>query len=268
VSLSQLLLAKLGYSCNVKDRQEDIRDKVVDFLCLSLLAHVPNDIESKFHVNHPRHRSLLQMSGDILDIGSGDGGMGQLIQWPIYQEGKALIGCDLGDVVILPKGYRGWISGGYENISLDSNFDGVLAIHVIEHLNEWREMLKIAKSVLNLGELIYIEWPVFETISWPGASSIWSSFSELNPKFSKQLLTTFNFYDDNSHTEIPPKMSEVLDMLCDFEVIESGTIYLPDHAEGLVAKGLEENSTANVTMGIWTKFGFAQSILARKIFER
>jgi hypothetical protein len=87
----------------------------------------------------------------------------------------------------------------------------------------------------------------------------------LNPRFSNQLLTTFNFYDDNTHTDIPPQMSEVLDMLVDFEVLESGTIYLPNHAEALVSKGLKEYSSANVTMGVWAKFGFAQQVLARKI---
>jgi SAM-dependent methyltransferase len=255
------------YNRNMMNSPENLSKQVIDYLCSSLLVAIPTNVESNFHIRHPRYQALVCMNGKILDIGAGDGGMGQLIHWPIRQEGKALVGCDINSLSNLPIGYCEWISGGYENVSIDCVFGGVLAVHVIEHLKTWRQMLEIAKDVLKEGELIYIEWPDFETISWPKAPEIWESFKSLHPEFSSQLLTTFNFYDDNTHTDLPPRMNEVLDELVDFEIIESGTIKLSEYAMGLVSKGLRENSTANVTMGIWAQFGFAQRVLARKKFE-
>jgi SAM-dependent methyltransferase len=221
-------------------------------------------VEEVFHRNHPRYKALEKMSGPILDIGAGDGGMGQLMAWPVELVGKSLVGCDLDAKDTLPPFYSDWVSGGWEKRSKSDIFGGILAIHVIEHLNSWREMLSLALSVLADDGYIYIEWPVRESVSWPTASGIWSNFKILQPRFSNQLLSTFNFYDDYSHIEAPPTMKEVLTHLSIVQVIESGPIKLHDFTANLVSKGLKDDSVSNVTMGIWAEFGFAQFILAQK----
>jgi hypothetical protein len=165
---------------------------------------------------------------------------------------------------LLPPYYSDWISGGGEKLSRSDKFGGILAIHVIEHLDSWREMLSLALSVLEDEGYIYIEWPVEESVSWPSATDIWSSFINLQPGFSNRLLSTFNFYDDDSHSDTPPTTKEVLAHLSTVQVIESGRIQLQEFAANLVSKGLNDHSDSNVTMGIWAEFGFAQFILAQK----
>jgi SAM-dependent methyltransferase len=222
------------------------------------------NVEADFHLNHPRYRALKRMSGRILDIGSGDGGIGQLIGWPVRLTGKSLVGCDLDQMFPLPNFYTDWISGGWERVSKSEKFGGIFVIHVIEHLVAWREMLSFAVSVLKDDEFLYIEWPVNESVSWPTASEIWLNFTKHQPKFSNQLLSTFNFYDDGSHVDRPPTMEEVLTHLSGVQIIESGPIRLQDFSAELVSKGLKEQSVSSVTLGIWAEFGFAQFVLAQK----
>lgn len=237
---------------------------VVEFLKNAASENFGSDIEEMFHVGHPRFKSFSQMRGKILDIGSGDGGMGQLINWPISQTDKSLVGCDIKDRSTLPPGYSEWISGGWEMISSEQKYGGILAIHLIEHLESWAQMLECAINALEPGKFIYVEWPVEESTAWPTASEIWRIFQKSNPNFPEQLLTTFNFYDDNTHTSHPPKISDVISASLGIEIVESGRILMPHVGRSLVAKGFRDQSISNVTMGTWAHFGFAQFIFGRK----
>jgi len=238
-------------------------DQLVAYLDSCSRADI-SDIEAMFHRKHPRYKALETMSGRVLDIGAGNGGLGQLLEWPTKLEGIQLVGCDLPESATLPPGYSGWVSGGWKKIGKKENFGGVLAIHVIEHLNDWREMLELAVGVLEEGQFIYIEWPVVESTLWPSASSIWESFTNLHPIYRRiRLLSTFNFYDDVTHLEHPPGLDDVLDVLSTLKIVEKDKIYITE-ARGLVSKGLKEFSVSNVTMGIWAEFGFAQYVLAQK----
>jgi hypothetical protein len=238
--------------------------KVVDFLSFCSGEPTQKNVEIDFHINHPRFKALDQMEGEILDIGAGDGGMGQLMSWPVQQIGKKLVGCDLNAPINVPAGYAAWISGGFKSIPIEKKYGGVFAIHLLEHLYDWEEMLDNASKNLKENGLIFIEWPSTETTHWPSASSVWARFIDLHPEFSTKLLTTFNFYDDDTHVIAPPQAKEVISRLREYDILESGTIFLPNVAPQLVTKGIKENSIASVTMGVWAQFGFAQYLLARK----
>lgn len=253
----------------MKSENKTVRvEQVVNFLNSRINTEFSKDIEENFHTHHPRYEALEIMSESILDIGAGDGGMGQLLYWPKVQDNKSLTGCDLVLKNHLPKGYSDWISGGWEKIGLSHKFGGVLAIHVIEHLDSWELMLKRAIDVLNEGQYIYIEWPVMESISWPSASEVWEIFKSAQGKYPVQLLSTLNFYDDDTHIDKPPSMESVIDSVSILKILKKDRILLPELAEDLVSKGLKEQSVANVTMGVWAKFGFAQYILAQKKVKR
>ncbi len=238
---------------------------MVEFLSDAVSENFRSDVEEKFHMGHPRFKSFSQMCGKILDIGSGDGGMGQLLNWPISQSDKILVGCDIKDRSTLPPGYSEWISGGWEMISSRQKYAGILAIHVIEHLDSWVQMLECAINTLETGKFIYVEWPVEESTAWPAATEIWRNFQNSNPNVPDQLLSTFNFYDDNTHTSRPPEMLDVINSLHGIEIVESGRILMSHMGRSLVAKGLKDQSISNVTMGTWAHFGFAQFIFGRKI---
>jgi hypothetical protein len=207
------------------------------------------------------------MSGRILDVGAGEGGMGQLLNWPKIQTNKCLIGCDIGQKSNLPSGYSDWIEGGWEKIFSGSKYNGVLAIHIIEHLESWRRMVHSVINMMNPNALIYLEWPAEETVLFPPATEVWKKFGTSTPGHARQLLTTFNFFDDNTHESRPPSMKEVLYCLKGFKILENGPAKSNESAMGLVAKGLDEDSTSNVTLGMWSHFGFAQYVLAEKVAQ-
>jgi hypothetical protein len=239
--------------------------EVVEFLSDALRLNHTESIEEIFHLEHPRYKALLKMQHDVLDVGAGDGGMGQLLSWPVELDQVQLVGCDLHQPSPLPIGYSDWVTGGWRSIGRNKKFGGILAIHVVEHVNSWREMLDSIIGLMEDNAYIYIEWPVLECTEWPKASDVWKEFQKQHYEYSVQLLSTFNFYDDDSHLNLPPKMEEVLQTLTQLEVMEEGKVYLRSSAQKLVSQGLRDQSIPNVTIGIWAEFGFAQYILAKKL---
>jgi 2-polyprenyl-3-methyl-5-hydroxy-6-metoxy-1,4-benzoquinol methylase len=245
---------------------DHLANSMIEFLVDCSTRKVKGEAEFNFHSNNPRFLALSKMEGRILDLGAGDGGLGSLLNWPAKQDGKTLIGCDLWDLPDLPKGYSDWIAGGWEALNSKNKHGGVFCIHVIEHLTDWREMLTNVCESLEIGGTIYIEWPCSETINWPEAEVIWSQFEALTNFHGPRLLTTSSFFDDKTHTSAPPINSEVANILKNFKITENSIIQLLDDSRELATYGIRNLNTADVTMGVWSYFGFAQYISAEKIY--
>jgi hypothetical protein len=205
------------------------------------------------------------MTGKILDLGAGNGGLGQLLKWPIDQGEKFLVGCDIFSPDPIPNGYVEWVGTGWENLPFRSRYSGAFAVHVIEHLDAWREMLNFVINRLEADSYIYIEWPTLNSLVWPTANSIWNRFSELAKSDEHSLLSTFNFHDDDTHTVSPPAEIDVLGQLSGMNIIESSEIFMGETANNLVSYGLSHHSTSDVTMGVWAKYGFARYVFAQKM---
>jgi hypothetical protein len=200
------------------------------------------------------------MSGSVLDVGAGSGGIGQYLSWPKELSGVKIYGSDILSPEFLPQGYTDYFSEGWQSIP-NFEFNGALFIHVIEHIENWQEMLHSVVAKLNGESPIYIEWPSQKSIHFPRASDVWDEFVLRGNNFSTQLLTTFNFFDDHTHVDEPPSMNEVVKVLQPLRVRQSGEIQLESLGAELVAKGLRENDVTRVTLGVWARFGFAQYVL-------
>ena len=64
---------------------------IASFLVFCAKLELNPMAQENFQINHPRYRSLQLMNGAVLDIGAGDGGLGQLMEWPTLQKNKWLI---------------------------------------------------------------------------------------------------------------------------------------------------------------------------------
>lgn len=244
-------------------------EEVVEFLYSASLKTPVKNAEEFFHRDHKRLAALKAMDSrrTVLDLGAGDGGLAQLLFWPESIPNLHLIGCDIYTPERIPSGYVAWAGSGWNELpnSKDS-YSGIMAIHVIEHVANWEEML--GKSLLNLarGGLIYLEWPGVNTQFWPTAHNIWAMFTLKSPSHEKQLLQTFNFFDDSTHVESPPSMDEVLEFakFHRLSIREFGGVKNVSNSLEITTLGLLSDSSANVTMGVWAAFGFAQYALLEK----
>jgi len=234
--------------------------EVVNFLELCSKMDFRQNIDEEFHLQHPRYQSFSSMSGSVLDVGAGSGGIGQYLFWPKELSGIELYGSDIFSPQVLPAGYTEYFSDGWQSIP-SVKLNAALFIHVIEHVENWDEMLHSVVSKLVNKAPIYIEWPSQKSIEFPRASDVWEEFVSRGYDFSTQLLTTFNFFDDITHLNQPQSMSDVIEVLKPKNVRKSDNVYLEILGTELTAKGLKENDVSRVTLGVWARFGFAQYVL-------
>jgi SAM-dependent methyltransferase len=128
-------------------------------------------------------------------------------------------------------------------------FDCVLLSHVIEHLENGREVIVSLLNKLVKGGVIYIEFPSHKSVNFPS------------------MKGTLNFYDDPSHVKIY-QLEEISTLLSDngLEIIRAGTrrslkriLLLPLYAlVSLVSHGYIGGSV------LWDIFGFANHLIAVK----
>lgn len=229
---------------------DQLENLIIEFLLDCSSSNVNAEAEFNFNINHPRFLALSKMEGRLLDIGAGDGGLGSLLDWPVKQDEKSLVGCDLLDLQDLPKGYSEWIPGGWEAINKKYKYGGVFCVHVIEHVPDWEKMLISICENLEIGGKIYIEWPSQETIHWPEAEHIWSQFVSQANFYGPRLLGTSSFFDDKTHIHDPPINSEVANILKNFKIIANSTIQMLDTSRDLVTYGIKNLNSADVTMGV------------------
>ncbi len=162
--------------------EKDGKNEIASYLLARSMMNPNPMAQENFHLGHPRFRSLQLMSGAIIDIGAGAGGLGQFMNWPTEQKNKWLVGCDLDSPSQLPMGYRDWIEGGWQELVGGSGYGGAFLVHVIEHLSDWKSMLRESVNLISKGGVIYIEWPSSRTTSWPSAHDIWGAYSKLSKK--------------------------------------------------------------------------------------
>ncbi len=131
----------------------------------------------------------------------------------------------------------------------DRFFDCILLSHVIEHLENGREIIVGLLQKLVKGGVVYIEFPSPNSVNFPS------------------MKGTLNFYDDPSHVKIY-QMEDILTLLSDngFDIIRSGTrrslkriLLLPLYALiSLVSQGYIGGSV------LWDIFGFANHLIGVK----
>ena len=121
----------------------------------------------------------------------------------------------------------------------DNYFDGMLLVHIIEHLQNGDEVLKALLPKLKIGGYIYLEYPSSKSINFPG-----------------QL----NFYNDDTHVRVYT-LKELRTLFRDQQILKSGVrrdIYL---IMALPFRWLFEKPRVNM---LWDLWGFAEYLWIRR----
>ena len=138
----------------------------------------------------------------------------------------------------------------------DNYYDFIIMSHVIEHLEDPREILVALASKIKAGGIFYLAFPAEDTIYFPSAEG------------------TLNFYDDNTHKWIP-SLREILNIL-----VKNGCkpIYLKDRYQPLAyafvgffsiikeyIKSKFFQKPMKVNSYIWSLYGFESIIIVQKL---
>ena len=131
----------------------------------------------------------------------------------------------------------------------DLFFDCIILSHVIEHLENGREVVVALLQKLVKGGVIYIEFPSPKSVNFP------------------RMKGSLNFYDDPGHVRVY-QLEEISKVLSDsgFDIIRAGTrrslkriLFLPFYAlVSLLYHGYIGGSV------LWDLFGFADYLIACK----
>jgi SAM-dependent methyltransferase len=214
----------------------------------------------QYHQRFKFFKTAALANGKILDIGGGTGG---IFWW------KEFLAPSRGDLKIFALDlYKGQFFDkldGYHLINLDNekipheneSFDFIMMSHLIEHVRDWKQLIRECGRIMKPNGVIYIETPSIHTVSLPSRSFFLEKGYD---------CSTINFYDDNTHTEIVDlnnvdSFSESIGLLS----IEKGFCknnYLQDE---LISLGYRTKDPETTTYGLWSKLMFASYIVLQKL---
>lgn len=220
-------------------------------------AHFKSDPIAEWHRNHPRYKFLRRQHGKVLDIGCGDGGLGNYLNWPETLNDLEMYGCDLDSKSKVPSGYTQYLGGGYQEISSLKSFTGITAIHLIEHLPNLQDFFDFLSTATE-GTELYLEWPDLASCIFPTTETIQKNISR------GDLIMTSNYFDDDTHLPPrPPTPKEVQELLenSGFEVIDSFRFQRKSN-EAFVWEMIHSGDRGGVTLAYWENFGFARCLNA------
>jgi SAM-dependent methyltransferase len=133
--------------------------------------------------------------------------------------------------------------------SLESEFDGVISAHNLEHCEDRVATLKAMVAVVRPGGKLYLSFPCSQTISFPRRAG------------------TLNYYDDSTHRSSPPDVAEVLRI---FEESGLDVVKLHNPCQPIfyrILGFLFEPISAlrrKVMMGTWDYYGFETVIWGQR----
>jgi len=219
-------------------------------------------IELYWHF-HPRFKSFKifpRQNARVLDIGSGSGG---LYFWKEYMEP---VRTDLEMTALdLQKGeyfdnYNGYVVFNLDHGDMpfpESSFDYILLSHLIEHVKDWRALIRKCSKVLSDNGLLYIETPSKHTINLPSRDIY---------RERGYPCTTINFLDDLTHVETVD-LDNVCDYAAGFNITasEKGFCRSPFLENHLLSFGWQHNDAEITQYGLWSKLIFSSYVILQKI---
>jgi SAM-dependent methyltransferase len=137
-----------------------------------------------------------------------------------------------------------------EILKLRNTMDAVVSSHNIEHCNDREKTMEAIMQSLKKGGKLYISFPSEFSISFPKRNG------------------TLNYYDDDTHKEMPPNFDDLIKKLESnhFKVIFSSKRYQPviPFLFGFLLE-LISKFKRRVFFGTWEYYGFESIIIAKKL---
>jgi SAM-dependent methyltransferase len=129
-------------------------------------------------------------------------------------------------------------------------FDAVVSSHNIEHCNDRENTLRAMAKAIKPGGKLYLSFPSEKSVNFPSRKG------------------TLNYYDDPTHTETPPNLEWVVDILeqSGCKILFSTPSYKPflNRMIGMFNEPISR-LRKKVMQGTWPLYGFESVIWAEKI---
>jgi SAM-dependent methyltransferase len=241
-------------------------------------------VVESYHRFHPRVQFLktLRPNAKLLDVGAGDGNL------PLFSDWLAPKRTDLSFYAYALtqsenfKNYADFEIGRWPETKPkfpNIEFDAIFSAHFIEHISNPLDFITWCMERLSAEGRLYLEWP--------------SQNSTIQPKVSDfhkvgVPLTISNFYDDDSHQQMPPNIAVLMDAMGRLggSIDQQGVITNPLFEEEVLAHFSKKSFDKSVgsirrrmrsffskptdpsfalTMAYWSKTRWAQFIVITKI---
>ncbi len=156
-----------------------------------LLGEIKNFVYSLFQVRRKKWVSSILPSGNVLDVGSGEGNFAKLLKNKYKVTNLDASFSELENPSVIRKDFTKW--------KTNKKFDAVVFWESLEHVESSREYLKKANKILKYGGHIFIECPQYNSIEAKLFGKYWfhldlpRHLSHLTKKGLFNLLTDQNF---------------------------------------------------------------------------
>jgi len=263
--MEQLLARQRETSREASDRSTpgSPAPRIIGDIDLDALLGIPvtdrNALLTWYWTLHPRFRFLksVKPGGKVIDLGAGGGG---LVTWKTWLEpiraDLSLYAVDLQKAELFDK-YAGSQICDLDKESLKfeaSFFDAAVLSHVLEHIEEPKNLLHELRRVMRTGGEAYIEVPTLESMDFPSRREF------LNAGVP---VSTVNFFDDSTHRRTF-SLNELKTLVegSGFRVAHAGAIRNRFVEDTLIIQGAAQSDEELGTYGVWSRLGFAHYVVA------
>jgi hypothetical protein len=194
----------------------------------------------------------------LLDVGAGDGSLILFKDWLAFpRPDLVFVGLSLE---------TGVHTGRYDEFqvcdldsekpALKNKPTAIIACQLIEHVKDYRELLKWFFDLLPSGGTVFIDWPSSHTVDLPSREVFASKGFN---------ITTLNFFDDHTHKNAL-STDEVVSAAkaIGFSVINQGMVDMPYLADRLRDEGRMKDDGYLLSMAMWLKTNFVSYCTFKK----